>query len=94
MCLLSLSDTNCMLGSRLTLSNDVSHESFRKILFFCPTGVVAILKIAATEVRADFGDGHPSFFAYLRPCVTYCAGFMSKNDFSTGPCAKTSMTVK
>ena len=43
------------------LSNDVSHESFWKKIIFCLTGVVAILKMAATEVRADFGDGHPSF---------------------------------
>jgi len=31
--------------------------------------VVAILKMAATEVRADFGDVHPSFSDLLTPHV-------------------------
>ena len=42
---------------------------FEKFHFFCPTGVVAILKMAATEVRADFGDVHPSFSDLLTPHV-------------------------
>jgi len=42
---------------------------FEKKSFLCPTGVMAILKMAATEVRADFGDVHPSFSDLLTPYV-------------------------
>jgi len=50
--------------------------------FFCPTRVVAILKMAATKVRADFCDVHQSFSDLLTRVKQVSR---VKNNFSTGP---------
>ena len=61
--------------------------SFQKIITqtylenfsFHPTGVAAIMKNVGYRSLCRFRWWPPKFFfAYLRPCVTYCEGFMSK----------------